>query len=235
MKISSNTISILKNFSSINQSIQFRKGDVITTVSQQSTIVGQAKVAESFPVDFAIYELPRFFGLLSIPGLEDPDYEFKSTHVVLNGTKVIKTETGEAKTVPSGVAYKYFFADPSTVKSFNKKLNMPENTLSVNVSEDDIKRLLRANSVASLPELLIAGDGENIIFTALDTKNDSLGSLVIRTEQETDKTFELLLKFDNLKIVEGPYTVLLSNEIVNFKHTAGNLQYWVAAEANAGL
>ena len=57
MKISDTTFDVLKNFSTINQSLAFKAGNVIRTVSPQKNILAQAKVAESFPVDFAIYEL----------------------------------------------------------------------------------------------------------------------------------------------------------------------------------
>ena len=49
MKLSDKTIKILKNFSSINQSMLFRTGSIIRTKSTTDTIAAQAVVEEMFP------------------------------------------------------------------------------------------------------------------------------------------------------------------------------------------
>ena len=49
MKLSKQTIEILKNFSSINMSVVLKPGSKIRTVSPQKTILAQAIVSETFP------------------------------------------------------------------------------------------------------------------------------------------------------------------------------------------
>ena len=79
MKISDNTIKILKNFSSINQSILFRTGSTIRTKSPLSTIAAQAVVDEMFPFEFGIYDLNQFLSVVSL--FEDPDFDFHSLQI----------------------------------------------------------------------------------------------------------------------------------------------------------
>ncbi len=218
MKLSDNTVTILKNFSTINQSIQFRKGDVLTTIAPSNAILGEAKLAESLPRDFAIYDLPKFLAAHDL--IDNPDFTFKDNHVVMSAGK-------------RHVSVVY--ADPSAVKSFNKKVQMPKAELVVDLNEKDWSSLKKAASVLGVPHLTISGNGKSIVFTVLDNKNTALGNFTVESEQETDKTFELVLHFDNLKIVDGTYKIYISTEIVNLKHVSGTLQYWVAAEANSGI
>ena len=82
MKISEQTIEILKNFATVNPSIAFKAGNKIRTVSEQKNILAVATVAETFPKDFAIYELNQFLGLASL--FEDGEFDFGEKSVTLN-------------------------------------------------------------------------------------------------------------------------------------------------------
>ena len=101
MKLSDTTLAILKNFSSINQSILVRKGNKLRTMSVMKTVLAEAKVEEEFPKDFAIYDLNQFLNGLSLH--EDPDLDFgnDSYVVIREGKRRVK----------------YFFADPEVIVS----------------------------------------------------------------------------------------------------------------------
>ena len=60
MKLSDNTLSLLKNFSSINQSILFKKGNTLRTISVMKNILAEATVTEDFAKDFGVYDLNQF-------------------------------------------------------------------------------------------------------------------------------------------------------------------------------
>ena len=57
MKLSNNTISVLKNFASINQNLVIKEGNEITTMSAMKNIVAKAEVEETFTYEVAIYDL----------------------------------------------------------------------------------------------------------------------------------------------------------------------------------
>ena len=65
MKLSKETIEVLKNFSGINQSIVVKEGNKLKTVNSLKNILAHATVEEDFPKEFAIYDLTRFLGLIS--------------------------------------------------------------------------------------------------------------------------------------------------------------------------
>ena len=62
MKVSERTINLLKNYANINQSIEFREGNVLKTVSPLNTILASVEVEEVFSRTFPIYELSRYLG-----------------------------------------------------------------------------------------------------------------------------------------------------------------------------
>ena len=97
MRLSEQTVALLKNFSGINQNIQFKAGSKISTISAQKNILVSAEVPESFPSDFAIYDLNKLLGVMSL--FQDPDLEI--------GDKTMKV----------GGKVDYMFADPSMIIS----------------------------------------------------------------------------------------------------------------------
>ena len=66
MKLSDSTLSLLKNFSSINQSILFKEGSKLRTISVMKNILAEATVNEEFARDFGIYDLNQFLNGLSL-------------------------------------------------------------------------------------------------------------------------------------------------------------------------
>ena len=68
MKLSTETISVLKNFSTINANLMVKSGSSLSTMSAMKNIVAKADVTEEFPSDFAIYDLNEFLSALSLFG-----------------------------------------------------------------------------------------------------------------------------------------------------------------------
>ena len=67
MKLSDNTLTILKNFAGINNSILVKKGNKLRTISVAKNILAEAEITpEEFPRDFAIYDLNQFLNFLSL-------------------------------------------------------------------------------------------------------------------------------------------------------------------------
>jgi len=75
MKLSDNTLTVLKNFASINNSILMKKGTHLRTISVAKNILAEADIAEEFPRDVAVYDLNQFLNGMSLH--QDPDLDFK--------------------------------------------------------------------------------------------------------------------------------------------------------------
>ena len=93
MKLSDNTLTILKNFAGINNSILVKQGDKLRTISVAKNILAEAIVDEQFPRDFAVYDLNQFLNGLSLH--QDPEMDFKedSYLTIREGKRKVKSST----------------------------------------------------------------------------------------------------------------------------------------------
>jgi len=216
MKISDNTFDVLKNFSTINQSLAFKAGNVIRTVSPQKNILAQATVAESFPQDFAIYELNQFLGLVSL--FDDADLEFGERNMVVS--------EGTAKA-------NYTYADPSmiTAKPPEKNIELPSVEVQFKMSKDDYRKVLNGANQLQLPEVVVRGKDGIVSLVATDTKNPTTNEFA-RSVGENGADFTFVFKAENLKFLQMDFDVQISAKgIAHFK--GDGVEYWVATEAGS--
>ena len=215
MKLSAETITILKNFSAINQSIIFKPGNVIKTISPQKTVMASATVADEFPVEAGIYNLGRFLATMGLH--QSPELEF--------GTRSVTVSEGDAASFVS-------YTDPSMIISPpEKEVKLPGVDVSVNVSAENFKKVLNASSVLGLPEIAFVGEDGICYLKAIDSANPSADSHKIRVG-ETDDTFTLIIKTENLNILPGDYTVELSSRGIS-KFSGKNVVYFIAIESKS--
>ena len=218
MKLSKSTLDILRNFSSINQSICFKKGSELSTLSIQKNILGRSQIQEEFPRDFAIYDLSEFLSGLSL--FNDPEFDFSHPNYV-----TIKDSRNTSR---------YFFADPSTIVTPpEKKVELPSQDVCFLVSANDISNIIKAASVYQIEDLSVVGDGEKIDLVVRDKKNDTSNSYAVSVG-ETDANFCFNFKVENLKLLPGGYSVIVSKHNASlFRHQSLNLEYLIALEPDS--
>jgi len=213
MKLSTETISVLKNFSTINANLMVKAGSSLSTMSAMKNIVAKADVSEEFLSDFAIYDLNEFLSALSLFG--KPDLEFSNDFVII-------TEEGTSKSL------KYWFSDPSVVTTPSKEISMPSTELTFNLSSDTLNEITKAAAVIGVPDMALAGgklmvtDKKNSTANAYETSLD-VGSV--------DAEYKFWFKVENLKVMPGAYDVEVSSKkISHFTNTKLGVQYWIALE-----
>ena len=214
MRLSEQSVSLLKNFASINQNLQFKTGNKLSTISAQKNILVNAEIQETFPSDFAIYDLNKFLGVMSL--FQDPELEIGDTSMMIGGKA------------------NYVFADPTMiVVPPEKELAFPEPEVSFTMTNGDFTQTIKAASLLGLPHICVRGDGSTMVLEANDVNNSASDSFKTDVGQ-TDKTFNLVFKIENLKLFTGDYNVeLTSKGISKFSHTSSNLQYFIATEADS--
>ena len=215
MKISKQTKEILKNFSTVNPSIAFKAGNKIRTVSEQKNILAEATVAETFPKDFAIYELNQFLGLTSL--FEDGDFEFGDSKVTLTD--------GASKS-------RYTYTDSTMVTTPpEKNIDLPSVEVSFKMSKDVFAKVLNAANQLQLPEIVVRGDKENVVLVATDTKNPTSNEFEVNVGVTTAE-FKFIFKAENFRMIAGDYDVDISSKGIS--HFKGQVaQYWIATEAGS--
>jgi hypothetical protein len=219
MKLSENTINILKNFASINPSLLVNPGDNLTTMSVNKSIYASASVEETFPSRFAIYEMSKFLGVISL--FKDPEFVF--------GDKQVKIESGR-QTV------NYTYTDPSMIVAPdpNKGINFPAADIEFSISQEELQKVVRATAVLQLPDIAVIGNGETITVTATNSKNPTTDIFGIEVG-ETDKTFSMYFDVsDIIKLISGNYEVKISSKGLSQWKTS-NVLYYVATKANSSF
>ena len=213
MKLSNETVSVLKNFSTINQNLVIKSGSTITTMSAMKNIVAKADVKEDFPQDFAIYDLNEFLSVITF--FENPELQFEDSFVVV-------TEEG------SRTRAKYFFSDPSVVTTPTKPITMPECEVKLNLSSDILDRITRGASIIGAPDLAL----ESGTLKATDKKNETANDFEMDLEVESGSdNYKFWFKVENLKLLSGTYDVQLSSKnISHFINSNVDVQYWIALE-----
>ena len=218
MKLSDSTVNLLKNFSSINQSILFKEGSKLRTISVMKNILVEATVSEEFPKDFGIYDLTQFLNGLSLHQSADLDFT-KDEYVVI--------KEGRMRS-------KYFFADPTVIVSPpEKEITLPSEDVEFVLTSQQLEKLKKASSVYQLPDISVVGDGETIRLVARDKKNDTSNDFAIEVG-ETDETFTFNFKEENLKVLPGTYDVVVSSKLLSrFSSQNCDLVYYIALEPDS--
>ena len=218
MKLSDKTISLLKNFSSINQSILFKEGNKLRTISVMKNILAEATVSEEFAKDFGVYDLNQFLNGLSLH--QSPELDFKN-----DGYVVIR----EGK-----MRSKYFFADPNVIVTPPEKaINLPTEDVCFEVSTDQLEKLLKASAVYQLPDLSAVGEAGVVKLVVRDKKNDTSNDYAV-VVGETDKEFSFNFKVENIKVLPGTYEVVVSQKLLSrFTSKNHDLTYYIALEPDS--
>ena len=217
MKLSNNTTNILKNFSQINQSILIKEGNKLKTISVMKNILAEAEVEEDFEKDFAIYDLNQFLSGLSL--YDSPDLDFGDTYLTIRD--------GRRRA-------KYFFADPDVIVSPpEKEITLPTRDVCFTVATQQLDKLLKAAAIYQLPDLSAVGENGVVKLLVRDKKNDTSNDFSI-VVGETDSTFSLNFKVENIKILPGTYDVVMSKKLLSrFISKDYNLKYYIALEPDS--
>ena len=218
MKLSDNTISLLKNFSTINQSILFKQGNKLRTISVMKNILAEATIGEELPKDFGIYDLTQFLNGMGLH--QSPELDFANDSYV-----VIKE--GRMRT-------KYFFADANVIITPPEKpITLPSEDVTFDLSTDQLDKLLKAAAVYQLPDLSAVGENGVVKLVVRDKKNDTSNDFAI-TVGETGSTFSFNFKVENIKILPGTYDVVVSQKLLSrFSSKNHDLTYYIALEPDS--
>ena len=218
MKISKNTIDILKNYATINPSVYVKKGNIISTIAPQKTVMSFCEVEESFPENFAIYELSRFLGVISL--FENPSFEFMDGMVEIKSNK-------------HSVTYRY--AEPSMIITPpEKEIVLPEEGLTeLSVSWGDIQKVMRGASILSKPQIRFSVKDGQICMDAIDKQDPSGDSYsIVVAESAIAQEMEYIFNIENLKLIEGDYNIALSPQgLAKFTCEAKSMTYFIALVA----
>jgi hypothetical protein len=220
MKISKETLDVLKNFSGINPNLVISEGNKLSTIAEAKNIMASTTVAETFPKEVGIYDLNEFLSAHSL--IEDADLEFGDDSVIM-------------KSPTSSITYRY--ADKSILTSPEKGVNMPEPEVTINLSADDIAHIRRAGSALGHPVVAIISetDDDNIYLEVKDPNNSSANTFRLNVGYSGNAVFDFQFLIANLKLIPGDYQVSVSSKLISHWECINNnsVEYWIALEKNS--
>ena len=218
MKLSDSTLTVLKNFAGINNSILVKQGSKLRTISVAKNILAEADISEDFPKDVAIYDLNQFLNGLSLH--QDPNLDFteESYLTIREGKRRVK----------------YFYADPQVIISPpEKEISLPTEDVCFQLESVTLEKLLKAAAVYQLPDLAAVGEAGVVKLVVRDKKNDTSNEFAV-VVGETDKEFTFNFKVENIKIIPGAYDVVISSKLLaKFTNSSYNLIYYIALEPDS--
>ena len=218
MKLSDSTLSLLKNFSTINQSILFKQGTRLRTISVMKNILAEATIGEELPKDFGIYDLGQFLNGMGLH--QSPELDFTNDGYVL-------IKEGRSRS-------KYFFADANVIITPPEKpITLPSEDVTFDLTTEQLDKLLKAAAIYQLPDLSVIGENGVVKILVRDKKNDTSNDFAV-TVGESDTTFSFNFKVENIKILPGTYGVVVSQKLLSrFTSKNHDLTYYIALEPDS--
>ena len=219
MNLSDQTLTILKNFAGINNSILVKQGNQLRTISVAKNILAEAEISpEEFPRDFAIYDLNQFLNGLSLHVDPDLDFSPESYLSIREGKRRVK----------------YFYADPQVIIAPpEKEITLPSEDVHFQLSSGTLLQLTKAAAVYQLPDFSVIGEAGVGKLVVRDKKNDTSNSFSVIVG-ETEKEFVFNFKVENIKIIPGAYDVVVSSKLLSkFTNDTYNLKYYIALEPDS--
>ena len=220
MELNAKTLTVLKNYATINPNFVFKHGDSITTMSEARNILAMHKLAEPFDKEIGIYDLPEFLSAVDL--VDSPRFKFEDDYVTIGDS------TGLSN-------IKYYYSSAEMLTHPNEKLlenaqNMANPVVTFQLDLETLSKLKKAASAFGHSDLVVTKSEAGIKLTVSDIENSTSNNYSI--DVPGDVTAEdpiLVLNINNLKIIPGDYKVSILDKM--FAHISNdNIQYWIACE-----
>jgi hypothetical protein len=216
IKLSENTINILKNFKTINANLVVTPGNKLTTIDEAKIIQGTATVTEQFDTEFGIYDLNEFYSVYDL--FDDPELEIGVDCATI-------TDNGQRA--------KYRFADKAILTHPTRDIPMPPTDVTVTVTSDDLAKIRSAAAVLGHKIVSICGKDGVISAKIVDPKNTTANtfSITLDTDNACKDEFDMQISIANIKVLGGDYTVEICYRLLSkWINTAIDVEYFIALE-----
>ena len=188
MKISNNTLNILKWLSTINSGIKIDVGNKLYSKFEANSMCAMVEVDETFPNQFITANLSKFLAIVDL--FEDPDFEFTDEYVK------ISSSNGKNKVL-------YYQSRPELVTQPNKVPKVQTDiALSFQLSSDNLKKLFKACSVMNVSDIKLTAKDGNITMSIMN-KSVKTGDTfdVVIGECDANLDVSYFYKKQNLKLI----------------------------------
>jgi hypothetical protein len=216
IRFNKETLEILQNFAQINTGMQFRKGKKQTTVSTGRGIIGISHIDTDIPKSFAIYELSKFLGILSL--FNDPEIELGDEYAT------IKNDNGQK------VDYRY--CEPRMITSWpeDKKEDLQTVDSSFELTKETWTKLNKSSNLLTGKHIRVQANGSDIQIKTFD-EEDKMASTASFVVGNSDITYDIYFQTAVLNILPGNYLIeICKNKLTRWTNKDKNVVYYIPAE-----
>lgn len=230
MKLSKETIAIMKNFAGINANLMLKSGNKLVTISPQKSVMAVAQISENLAINgtglFGIYELNDFISAYSI--MDDADISFTDTYCIMSNGSHQKV--------------KFYSASPEMLLTPSKESLPVSDDVSFNLKAADLDIISKSATALKVSDISIVSKDGKVSVEVADKKAQQSMKTGYSTANvfnldigTSDKEFKVNMKVENLqKIALTDYTVTVdSKKLSKFSATKGSLVYYLAIESDS--
>jgi hypothetical protein len=220
MQLNEKTLSVLSNFATIQDNIVIEESDKISTVAEIKNILATAKLDQSFPKRFGIYDLPIFLAVLDL--VDTPKLEFHDKHLIVSDSVGLSR-------------VKFFYSDESNLTVPPKTIKMPEANVTFKLTGDTLNNIRKASSTLGYNKVVITPSNGGLRLSVTDSTDKTSNSYSVDIPGEADsENFSFVLNVDNLKVIPGDYDVEVSSRLLSkFTNTNLDVEYFIALEKSS--
>jgi hypothetical protein len=216
MKLSEYTLTVLKNFSTINSGLVLLPGGIQKTMAPEESIVAEAELDDIIDSKFGIYDLNQFLG--NVTTLNEPELSFNGKTVTMND---------------GSMALTYYACDPSIIPSppEDRSITIASPDIEFDLSNAALAKLKKLADMNSLPHLSIVGKNGEVRLQAHERKNDTSNHASTKIADYDGVDFLDTFKSENFKMIPDDYHVKVKHgAFAQFVSKTKNLKYTIAME-----
>ena len=228
MKLSDKTLTILRNYASINSNVLIQPGTALKTVNDSMSIFATTETDDVFPVKVGIYDLTEFLAIISLLDEGNIDFDFRENNVLITN--------GKAKT-------NYFYADPRVLKQYPQNdIQMPDPFVTFTISGATLGQLKQAATIFGHPNISFYSDGSVIFARVFDLQTPDGSDFVVDVAtMEEPVEFNYIFEIGNFKylVQSDSYNIALAakgkGKIAKIKSLEPKIDYFVVASSASVL
>ena len=216
MKLSDNTLAVLKNFASINSGVVLKAGKAQRTISPEKSILVEASIEDDIPSEMGIYDLNQFLGIITT--LRNPEVTFAKDQIVLTD--------GELSVTYRGCSANLIITPPE------KELVLKDITTKFSLANATSQKLIKVASMINLPNLSVVGKNAELLLKIHERANDTSNDGIMKIGDYAGKDFIATFKTENLKLLPDDYNVeVQAGAFAKFVNQNNTLTYFIALES----
>ena len=216
MKLSENSLSVLKNFASINSGVVLKKGETQKTISPEKSILVEATLEDDIPNEFGIYDLNQFLSNLTL---------IKNTEITF-GKDAVDIFDGEMN-------FEYLGCSPNLIITPpDKELALKGVDVKFTLLNSSFQNWIKRAVLNSIPNLSVIGKNGELLIKIHERANDTSNHGSVKIGDYAGKDFVATFKTDNLKLLPDDYTVeVQAGAFAKFTNVSNTLTYFIALES----